>query len=98
MVVSKVIYCPPNKSFDSVQLLQVKYLLLLQKDNDLLNMDSSFVITAKPSGSKYYLSFSKILRIENAENYRFYHPYAYLSELSPCKRKDKFEKYIKKHY
>ena len=96
VVVSNVIYCPPNKSFDSIQLLALKYILFARSERSMLNADSSFIITVKPSGSKHYLAFSKILEIDDVENCQFYHPYAYLSELSPCKRKDKFEKYILK--
>ena len=96
IVVSDVIYCPPNKSFDSTHLLELKYVLFGFQDRKMLNADTSLVITAKPSGSKYYLSFSKDLRISNETEYQFYHPHAYLSELSRCKGKDKFEKYILK--
>lgn len=96
IIVSDVIYCPPNKSFDSTQLLSLKYILFTQVGRNMLNTDSSFIITAKPSGSRYYLSYSKILRIDNEKSYQFYHPYAYLSELNPCKRRDKFERYILK--
>lgn len=91
-----VIYCPTNRSFDNKGLLGINYILVSSKELSGLYFDSSIIITAKPSGSNYYLSFSKVLNIKEAENYQFYHPYAYLSEIDPCKSKDKFEKYILK--
>ena len=63
-------------------------------DKNNLQKDGILFITAKPSGSKYYLSFTKVLNIDSVKDYYFYHPYSYLSELKACKRKDAFEHYI----
>ena len=94
IVVSRVLYCPPNNSFDSVGLRSVKYIAINSTDRDKLKKDSSFFITARPSGSKHYIVFTKILEIDSIQNYQFYHVHAYLSELNPCKQVDRFEKYI----
>lgn len=94
--VSEVIYCPPNNSFDSTQLLSIKYITLNIKDKALINSDSSIIITARPSGSKYYLSYTRNIKLDCAVKYQFYHPYSFLSQLNPCGQKDRFEEYILK--
>lgn len=94
MIVTKVFYCPSNLSFDSSELLNLKYIAINSMDKNKLQKDSILFITAKPSGSKYYLSFTNVLNIDSIKDYDFYHPYSYLSELKPCKRKDAFERYI----
>src|ERR1044072_3673764 len=69
----ETVYCPPNHTFDSIQLTKLKYILFRGKDRNT-ETNNTLLITAKPSGSKYYLSFSKILSAE-ASNQQFYHPY-----------------------
>jgi hypothetical protein len=90
----QTVYCPPNNTFDSIQLTKLKFILFRGKDvKTMQTTNDTLLITARPSESRYYLSFSKILPNEALKN-KFYHPYGYLSELTPCKRKDKFESYI----
>lgn len=90
--VSKVLYCPRNISFDSLELLNVNY-ILIERNKSPLKTDTSITITASPSGSKHYIRFARILTLQENVVYRFSHTYAYLSEIT-CPGKDLFEKHI----
>lgn len=94
MSVLQILYCPSNSVFDSLELAHLRYIAIKSCFLKELEQDNIVTISARPSGSNYYLFFTK--HLPSVEGQIFYHPYAYLTSLSPCGKKDFFEKYILK--
>ena len=94
---AKIIYNSSGTNYDSLMVSSMRYLLIKDKDINNLKLSNMLLITAMPTGSTHYLALSRVLNNIDTDAFEFYHPYAYLTMLSPCKKEDKFEKYIIKH-
>ena len=94
--VTDVLFCPKNTFADSLRLLSITY-MIVPVETDINISDSILTITARPSDSKLYLAFSKILSQNSINNISFKHQHAYLSGIIVCKKKTyrHFEKLIK---
>ncbi len=97
--IKEVLNVAPDTPLDSAGLLGMEYIAVPTLSIAEVKDTNSFVITAKLSASKKYLSFTRVLKDTGEGDINFYHAGAYLSGYLSCKtsRKDPFEAYIDQH-
>jgi hypothetical protein len=94
--IDRVLYCAANTVIDSVGLSKLKYIAIQVGTKVDIQIETSILLTAKPSSSYRYLMLTRVINDKEIENCKLYHVYAYQSGITICKKqeKDPFEYFI----